>query len=299
MLGSKGTFASKSGGLGMKISRRAIVAFAAAALVAALTVPAVSSAGLTSNALQWKTLKAAAPAWYTDALHQKVLAAGARGVPIPAGVDIPASSLVFLGIRPGQSILLSGGGGCTTNFVFGSMGSYHIGTAGHCGKVGESVLMIFAPGVLANIGTVVKSVNGGIGNDFALISIHPAFQEMVSPSMAHWGGPNGSYSGPGAPLVVKHSGHGLVIGTGGTPRVGVGTLFTSTAWRFIGAITFGDSGSGAIDGNGKAIGNITHISVNFSPLGTAAGTSIIRMKSIAGMDLATCAPIPWPLLGCP
>jgi hypothetical protein len=277
----------------MKIARLACVV----ALGAALALPA----GASSTAESWIPLKAPAPAWYTPELHAQVMAAGPKGVTLPDSIEIPTSSLAFAGIRPGQMIILSGGAQCTTNFVFGSKGSYAIGTAGHCGKVGESVIMLFAPRVLANIGKVIKSTDGGVGNDFALISILPQFQNQVSPSMAHWGGPNGSYSGPGAPLIVKHSGHGLVVGTGGTPRVGVGVKFTATEWRFEGAIVFGDSGSGAIAGNGKAIGNITHTVVNGGALPPVymAGTSIIRIKQIAGMSLALCPPIPWPLYGCP
>ena len=280
----------------MKLSRlaRASIVFVALAMV-----PIAATA---SSSPQWVPLKAPAPAWYTPELHQQVLAAGDQGVPLPAGVDIPASSLAFLGIRPGQFIIVGGGTLCSSNFVFRNGSGYAIGTAGHCGRVGQQVTMLVLPRLLVDIGNITKSVNQGVGNDFALISIKPSLNNIVSPSMAHWGGPTGPWTKAKAPTVVKHSGHGLVVGTGGTPRVGLGTVYKNLKeWRFIGAIVFGDSGSAANAASGQAVGNITHISAYFGPggVGTAAGTSIGRILQIAGLPLARCPNIPWPLYGCP
>lgn len=271
----------------MKVARLAFIA----SLVAALAAPAIAN---TSPALNAIPLSAPAPAWYTPELHEKVVAAGAKGVALPDTVAIPASSLAFLGIRPGAFVIVGGGTLCSTNFVFRNGANWAIGTAGHCGNVGATVTMLALPRVLFNIGTITKSVNGGPGNDFALISINPALNFMVSPSMAHWGGPTSKWTG-GVPLFVKHTGWGLGVGTGGTPRLGVGISWSNTLWLFAGVITFGDSGSGAISGNWKAVGNITHLLVD----GFNAGTSITRISQIAGLPLATCGPSPWPLYGCP
>src|SRR5687767_13790833 len=106
-------------------------------------------------------LKAETPDWYTPELHRKVLAAGEKGrsVPIPEGVKVPQSALAFTGIRPGSWMLAPAW--CTMNFVFGSPGNYSIGSAGHCGSVGDEVVIVGAPGVLMNIGTITKSVDGG------------------------------------------------------------------------------------------------------------------------------------------
>jgi hypothetical protein len=164
--------------------------------------------------------------------------------------------------------------------------------------------MLTAPRVLVDIGTITKSTgDAGIGNDFALISIKPALNGIVSPSMAFWGGPTSPYTGPKAPTIIEHIGWGAGIGTGGTPRVGIGIYFSPTAYTFIGAITPGDSGSGANSGGHQAVGNITHIFVGIGGgqgiVHTAAGTSITRILQIAGIPLATCGPSPWPLYGCP
>ena len=49
--------------------------------------------------------------------------------PSPRRTDAPLPGEI--GIRPGSWMIAPAG--CTMNFVFGSPGSYSIGTAGHCG----------------------------------------------------------------------------------------------------------------------------------------------------------------------
>lgn len=246
-------------------------------------------------------LKEEVPAWYTTALHNKVVAAGKKGqsVPIPAGVDlgVPTSGLAFTGIRPGSWILSPAG--CTTNFVFGN--STQIGTAGHCANVGDEVTIVAAPGVLMNIGTVSLSRNNGIGDDFALINIYPAMRQYVNPSMAHWAGPTGA-ANPVVGDAVVHSGHGLIIGTGGTPRAGVVTYTgpgdsgnPNSAYGWDGAAAPGDSGSAVRNATGAAAGNLTHLVVGTDYLPAfIAGTTISRMQQLAG-PVSTASLVPDPL----
>lgn len=232
-------------------------------------------------------LKAAQPDWYTPRLHQRVLAAAERGegVPVPAGADHDTSGLAFTGIRPGAWIISPSG--CTTNFVFGSASNYFIGTAGHCASVGDEVTVIAAPGVLMNIGTTVKSVDKGVGNDFALIDVRPSMEQYVNPSMAYFGGPTAAGS-PQPGDVVEHSGHGLVIGTGGTPRAGAVVYRSAGAFAWVGAASPGDSGSAVRLASGEAAGALTHLVVGGKYLpGNVAGTTIARMRNIAGKPLAT------------
>jgi hypothetical protein len=279
-------------------------------------------------------LKAPEPDWYTDSLHGRVVAAGRRGktVALPESAGIQ-TSLLFAGIRPGAWMISPAG--CTMNFVFGSAagnvprqvsgptrtggkrrarartgrrpraraaaaGTY-IGTAGHCTKVGDDVTLVAAPGVLMNIGRTVKSVNRGIGNDFALVKVRPQMVQFVNPSMAHVGGPTGAKAPVfGDPIV--HTGHGVVIGTGGTPRPGVVTWEGADSGREVngygwdGAAIFGDSGSPVRHANGLAVGNLTHLVVapNVMPA-FIAGTNISRIKRIAGVPLATASLVPDPL----
>lgn len=274
-------------------------------------------------------LIAPTPSWYTDELHTEAVAAAERGqgVAIPDGVDYPASSLAFTGIRPGAWIISPAG--CTANFVFGSEGDYSIGTAGHCTEVGDEVTIIAAPGIVMAIGETVKSVDNGVGDDFALIDIYPEMQQHVNPSMAHFGGPTG-VGDPQFGDLVTHTGHGVVIGTGGTPRAGVvvyrgpgdeGTDSGETshsqgkdskdspkgngnggngggpkgdkggqadAYAWDGAASPGDSGSPVRHLEGDAAGDLTHIVVGGPYVpGVIAGTTIQRMLEIANKPLAT------------
>lgn len=302
-------------------AKRLFTALAAVAIAAVAFVPQAGA-----SFVDVRTLKGPAPSWYTAELRARVLAAGSAGVALPANARVPASSLAFLGIRPGQLLLIGDGTLCTSNFVFGgqrttarngkavvrvggrkgssSPSSYAIGTAGHCGKVGEEVVMLYAPKGLVRIGQIVKSTGDPQGDklapDFALIAIDPALNADVSPSMAHWGGPTGIYTGDDV-VPINHSGWGLVAGTGGTPRAGVAYQW-GTEYRFEGVVTPGDSGSAANVVGGLAAGNITHIAVDTReqvPVWNG-GTSIQTILQIAGLPLAVCSvAIPWPLPGCP
>jgi hypothetical protein len=231
-------------------------------------------------------LKAETPAWFTDELAARVDAA--NGAPVAAPNDAPLPGEV--GIRPGSWMIAPAG--CTMNFVFGSPGSYSIGTAGHCGSAGdEVVLLTLAPGganpVLVEIGAIRRSVDGGIGNDFAIVPIRPELQSWVSPTIALVAGPCGSYTGSG-PEPVFHYGHGLVIGTGGTPRAGLALRWENDAFGWTGAAIFGDSGSAVRVNTGmQAAGDLTHLVVDTNWLPSyIAGTRMSRILQIAGQPLA-------------
>lgn len=256
-------------------------------------VPSVSGAP-SSTAVP---LTAPSPAWYTPELHREVVEAGVRGeaVSLPPTARVPASALAFTGIRPGAWMVSPSL--CTLNFVFGSRtGDRFIGTAGHCADVGDPVTVVTAPGVLMDIGTVVRSVDGGVGDDFALIDVRPAMEAHVTPSAALLGGPIGTGDAR-VDDVVLHAGHGLVVGTGGTPRAGVVTARRPTAsgdgFAWLGAATPGDSGSFVLDVDGRAVGVLTHVIAGgpWSP-GTVAGTSVQRMVQLAGRPLVTASRLP-------
>ncbi len=273
--------------------RRCLFSLLAAVLLAvpAGAASAVLDTGTAAAGPTYVELKAPQPDWYTPRLHARVLAAAERGegVPLPDGVDYPASALLFTGIRPGSWIISPAG--CTANFVFGNARNYYIGTAGHCAERGDEVTIVAAPGILMNIGTTVKSVDRGVGNDFALIDVRPSMEQYVNPSMAYFGGPTGA-GDPQPGDVVEHAGHGLVIGTGGTPRAGVvvyrGNGDGGDAFAWVGAASFGDSGSAVRLADGLAAGNLTHLVVGgeYVP-GDVAGTTIARMLRLAGKPLAT------------
>jgi hypothetical protein len=238
-----------------------------------------------------------------------------------------------LGIRPGAWLLLLSGGGigwCSMAHVYGSPGSYDISTAGHCGKVGDTATVIAALGnrsgaagaVLLDFGTFATSKDGGLGNDWALIDIKPEFQGLVSPTMCFWGGPRGMYtktggvatvtiSGTGRPSIainpdpflaqaIVHYGHGTGVGPGGTPRAGTTIHWGQTHFMFFGAISPGDSGSGAntltgdtVGANMEAAGIMTHLYIDplmRKGLGIMGGT---RATAVTG-NLANGQIVPYP-----
>ena len=232
--------------------------------------------------------------------------AGTNGVRVPKGVHMPAAvGLAYPGIRPGQWLVTVttnpvGFAWCTANFVFAKSTAVGLGTAGHCaakdaiGAYPDVTAYVVPPvgsGKLPgfyHIGKFVLSHNNDIGDDFAMISIYPAYKSWVSPTMPVWGGPTGKYTST-TPTVVKHFGHGAAVGTGGTPRGGVCPILNArkgTAFAWYGVGTPGDSGSGVEAVTGEAVGNFTHIVIldgvpgQILP-GMLAGTRITKILSIA------------------
>jgi hypothetical protein len=233
-------------------------------------------------------LKGARSDWYTAQVEQQVLAAQGQPVAAPAEAPLPGT----VGIRPGSWMISPAG--CTMNFVFQKSGAFAIGTAGHCvDKLGEPVVLLtLAPGganpVLVDVGSVIARHDNGVGDDFALVSIRPELYSWVSPTIAVVGGPCGAYYGSG-PETVWHYGHGLAIGTGGTPRAGVALTWRTTAFGWDGAAIFGDSGSPVRVTDLKAAGDLTHLVVDTRWLPSfIAGTRIGKILSIAkGWSLAS------------
>jgi hypothetical protein len=258
-------------------------------------------------------VRAARPDWFTPERQERTKGGKPSKAPAEAvGPDAPLSG--YVGIRPGSQMIAPYG--CTMNFVFGSPGSYSIGTAGHCvDAVGQPVtLLTIAPGtpptadnlVLVEIGTVQKRVDNGIGADFALVSIRPELQGWVFPTIPQVGGPCGVYTGNGladvqVPLQghatadpgeqVFHYGHGLGVGTGGTPRTGHGLYWESKAFWWAGNVVFGDSGSAARVGTTGlgAAGDVTHLVIfDGNHVGaTAAGTRAAELERIAGKPIVS------------
>ncbi|MGH3118997.1 MAG: hypothetical protein ACRDQ2_18165, partial [Gaiellales bacterium] len=253
----------------------------------------------------------------------------------------PFAGAGWFGIRPGAKVLLLNGGSigwCTLAHVYGSPGNYSISTAGHCGKTGDTATLIAAFGnragvlnpVLLDFGTFKTSHDGGLGNDWALISIKSEFQSLVSPTMAFWGGPRGMYTPTGQLVgitfprrglvpqvelstdptlaqVIVHYGHGTGIGTGGTPRGGTAIYWGTTHFMFEGLLSPGDSGSGSnalvgdtVGGSMEAAGINTHIWVDplmRSGIGIMAGT---RATQVSGtLANGQIVPYPVPVTGAP
>lgn len=226
------------------------------------------------------------------------------GAPASRAVPNPRTHL----IQPGVQLTI-GGGTCTANFVyqdtpgpFDPTQQLYIGTAGHCGSLGGAV-SIPAAAVLGHsvqtypIGTVVFDDDSGA--DFALVAIDRPLNDWVSPSVRHLGGPVGVYTGPGR-IPVAFSGHGRVVGTGGTPRYGLLNAMSATGGTATIVTAYGDSGGPFVTTDGLAVG-LLHGSFMLGEPGIGASAQIPRVyASVAGVSMATCpTATPWYLPGCP
>jgi hypothetical protein len=208
-------------------------------------------------------------------------------------IEVPAAAPVGTGpcpgVRPG-AIVTSDAGQCTFNFLFnGSDGQRYIGTAGHCilgespvgGDVGEES---WAPGQ----GPVARDGAGNrIGEfayailedpkDFALIRLDPGVE--ASPQMCHFGGPTGTNADqPGlqSPVVLNHFGQGVGVGTVLPARSALALGMPDPDHVYAeGAVVPGDSGSGIISDDGRAVGVIVTVGIHSASIGTGgidAGT---------------------------
>lgn len=265
----------------------------------------------------------------------------AKGKPQPASNSGTAAfaGAGFFGIRPGGWLLLLNGGSigwCSFAHVYGSPGNYSISTAGHCGDVGDVATVVGVVGnsgpVLMDIGKFSKSTgDGGIGRDWALISVNPEYQHLVTPTMAFWGGPFGMYTKTGEtatfsysrksivptvsvnrdPFLVQqvlHYGHGTGVGAGGTPRSGSALSWRQSYFTFFGAISPGDSGSGTntltgdtVGAQREAAGINTHLYIDGfqafkTGLGMMAGTRATEVTATLANGQLVPYPAPAPTL---
>jgi hypothetical protein len=259
------------------------------------------------------TLPLPPPSWYTPQLHQEILAAGPEGVEVRlTKKQRQATELNCLGtsppsVSPLSPVAVSAGGcmvyphGCTLNFIFRDQsGSNYVGTAGHCVQGGGSVVAQVATRVdptdtlfvtLANIGGVAKRVNNGIGRDFAVVRVDPAFP--VNPGVAGAAGPTGVFCGDPVGQPVIHYGHGYIFFVEqGYPKAGevipdAELLFRGeweTGFNWVGYGLPGDSGSGVMNAAGLVVGDLTHgINVAGVPVpGLNFGTTTAGMFEILG-----------------
>jgi hypothetical protein len=199
----------------------------------------------------------------------------------PADAAAPIGTGTCSGVRPG-AIVQSDAGQCTFNFLFtGSDGSRYMGTAGHCilgespigGDVGEES---WAPGT----GPVATDADGNrIGEfayailqdpkDFALIRLDAGVQ--ASAQMCHFGGPTGTNADqPSGLVVLQHFGNGIGIGSALPARSHLAFGMPDPDHVYAdGVAAPGDSGSGVISSDGRAVGVLVTVGIHTASIGTA------------------------------
>ena len=228
-------------------------------------------------------------------------------------IEVPSATSVGTGacdgVRPG-ALVESEKGFCSFNFLFnGADGNRYIGTAGHCilgddafgGDAGERSWA-------AGSGPVAKDGDGNrIGEfayavlqdpkDFALIRLDAGV--AASPQMCHFGGPTGTNSDhSAATTVLEHFGNGVGVGDVLPARSAVALGMPDPDHVYAeGAVVPGDSGSGIISGDGRAVGVIVTTGLHTGSIGTSgvdAGTmgvtrlapQVSRAQQVLGTSLA-------------
>lgn len=235
-------------------------------------------------------------------------------IEVPAAT--PLGSGACPGVRPG-AVVESDNRQCTFNFLFqGSDGHRYIGTAGHCilgedplgGDAGEQA---WGPGA----GPEARDGDGNrIGEfayailqdpkDFAVIRLDLGV--AANPQMCHFGGPTGVNDDRGsAPVLLHHFGQGVGVGTVLPARSALAAGMPDPDHVYAaGAVVPGDSGSGIISADGRAVGVIVTTGLHtgsFETSGLDAGTmgvtrlapQVARAEEVlgVGLDLQEAAPL--------
>lgn len=229
------------------------------------------------------------------------------------------------GISPGSLLLInrpdsSGTAGCTANFIWrDGSGTLYLGAAGHCflpndaaadqnaggsydasqvtTKVcidctfGGASALSGLRGTVVELGEVVyarQSQDGdGVGNDFGLVAIPAAAEDLVAPAMPTFGGPT-EEGFVNAGEDICHYGNGVVAGESFVtkPRTGIGISHSTTEGQWLAelAASPGDSGS-AVQGcrpsatglqGVEAAGILTHLTTT-----GVAGTNVAKAEQMA------------------
>jgi hypothetical protein len=191
---------------------------------------------------------------------------------------LPVGTGPCRGVRPGAYVRAPQGG-CTLNFLFrvrektaaGTRTVRYAGTAGHCalssrGEVSWTInqgprAYLSSRARRKKIGEFVYAVlrpRGVIGayRDFALIRLDAAVKSRAR--MCHFGGPTGINADiHNRPTVLHHYGQGLGVGETVPARTSMARgLSDRNVAGATGAINYGDSGSGVISDDGRAVGVI-------------------------------------------
>ncbi len=179
-------------------------------------------------------------------------------------IPSPALTAVCDGVRPGARIYI-GDKGCTMNFLFqGRSGHRYVGTAGHCVPGAEGVEAwrgatgaIATDGAAARIGRVAYAAyrpSYPDKLDFALVRLDSRVSGI--PTMCGWGGPRGiNEENPNRLTELRWYGQGDVLGELSPQRNGYAYGMPEDDFVFFnGPAVTGDSGSGVIDAEGRAVG---------------------------------------------
>jgi hypothetical protein len=202
-------------------------------------------------------------------------------------------------IHPGVQTV-TGGGQCTSNFVFQDAGSVYLGQAAHCSGTGAAtetngcdsgslpngtaveIEGASQPGVMVyNSWLAMQAANERdedtcANNDLALVRVDPADVPDVNPSVPGFGGPTGLAESPGAlgSTVYSYGNSSLRAGVEvlkpkqGTVAENTDDGWSTTVYTLTPGIP-GDSGSGFLTSSGAAFGVLSTLTI--APLAGSNG----------------------------
>ncbi|MGH2786078.1 MAG: hypothetical protein ACRDJ1_12515 [Actinomycetota bacterium] len=219
-------------------------------------------------------------------------------------IDVPVSTPFGLasscpGVRPG-ALLESPIGFCTFNFLFKRGTETFAGSAGHCAldelkEDGVERTSNFVKGgwVKDSQGTQIGSfayavLDSAKGLDFSLVRLNAAGAAEANAQMCHFGGPTGMAAPGGLGSTYRQFGNGLGIGELVPGRTYLGLTNDATTARLLGLTAPGDSGSGVIDAQGKAVGALVAIGL----LGGPGQTIVSRLDVHLARAVAALGGVP-------
>jgi hypothetical protein len=238
-----------------------------------------------------------------------------RLIGVPAASPIGGSLTRCTGVRPG-AVLNTDTGVCSFNFMFrGSDGNRYMGTAGHCilvdsttGAMAASTMSeeeVYSPGsgpkAMDSDGKRIGEFAYAIlsdPKDFALIRLDRGVE--ASPQMCHFGGPTGlNADRPPVtePVVLNQYGQGVALGSLLPARSLLALGMPDPDHVFAqGVVLPGDSGSGVISSDGRAVGVAVSTGAHLGGVGTSGlDTGLVgitrlkpqleRAEKMLGIDL--------------
>jgi hypothetical protein len=224
-------------------------------------------------------------------------------------------------VHPGVQTYTEGAQ-CTANFVYFDATNVYIGQAAHCSGTGAATDTNGCDSASLPIGTPVE-VDGASKpgtmvynswitmqqkgetdpdtcqyNDLALVQLDPADAAKVNPSVPYWGGPNGLGGATAqGDKVYSYGNSSLRAGiTTLSPKTGLSLGTDSGGWNHTVYTATpgipGDSGSGFLDGSGRAFGVLSTVAI--APLAGSNGVGDLALElnylhantSFTGVQLA-------------
>jgi hypothetical protein len=229
-------------------------------------------------------------------MQRRIFAGLVSTLAIAAFAPATASAQIHPGVQT-----FTQGAQCTANFIFQGGGSTYIGQAAHCSGTGAAtdtngctagtlplgtpveINGATQPGTLAYSSWIAMQQSGETNadacayNDIALVRIAAADVGRVSASVPGYGGPTG-LGGPSATGATVYSYGNSSLRAGITqlsPKQGVVVQTTGNGWsRSVYTVTPGipgDSGSGFMDAQGRAIGTLSTVAI--APLPASNGVA--------------------------